>query len=70
MFFSSITVSIGCTSLFLAITRAGKKDLHVHTHTTGDVALTNISRETNHFHDFSVVAKKKVLRLSSASVCS
>ena len=27
--------------------------MHVH-HCIGDVALTDIGRETNHFHDFSV----------------
>ena len=33
----------------------------------GDVALTNISRESSYFHDFScAVSKAKVLRLSSA----
>ena len=32
--------------------------------TTGDVALTNISRETNYFRDF--VLRPNVLRLSSA----
>ena len=36
----------------------------------GDVALTNISRETNCHPWFCGVFKTKVLRISSASVCS
>ena len=39
--------------------------------TKSDVALMSISRETNYFHDLGcAVSKTKVLRLSSASVCS
>ena len=44
--------------------------LYMH-NTTGDVALTNISQETKHLHDFEcAVLKKKVPRLSSSSECS
>ena len=33
--------------------------------TVGDVPLTNISRETNYFHDFCAVSKKKLFAFPS-----
>ena len=38
--------------------------------TVGVVALTNIRQEPNYFHNFCAVPKIKILRFSSASVCS
>ena len=61
-----IIVNIWCTFV-----KKIKKYLILYMHNiVGDVALTNISRETNNFHDFCEVSKLKVPRLSSVSICS
>ena len=43
--------------------------LYLHK-TMGDVALTNISRETNYFHDFVKYPKQKFFAFPQHRVCS